>query len=152
MLAVYLALTLLALLLLLALLRTGAVRPMTVWLLATLLPLLAALTAALNTQAQAQRTLKTYQPDDVAVVLKTAGREYDVVLNARQAACLERTLRLRTKVNLTLPNEADPVPLRPGTRAIGDLPKPRHVDALGIRGQLSCPEFRAMPSDKAGEK
>ena len=146
---VYLVITALAALLLLALLvRGGLARPMTVWGLTALLPLLVALSVALGSQARAEVTLKTYRPQSAAVVITTGGQEYDAVLTAGQAACLERSRRLRTDADLVLGEGRDPIPLRSGFKVTGELPTQAQVEALSVRGQLTCPEFRHVEQTK----
>ena len=140
---VYLVITALATLLLLAfLLRGGLARPMTVWGLAALLPLLVALSVALGSQARALQTLKTYRPQSAAVVIATGGQEYDAVLTPSQAACLERARRLRTEADLVLGEGRDPIPLRAASQVTGELPTQAQVEALSVRGQLTCSGFR----------
>lgn len=146
MLLAYQILTGLALLLLLALLlRAGTARASAVWGLSALLPVLIALTAALGAQAQAERDLKGYQPQSSVVVVRTAGVEYDAVLDGREAACLERTLRLKTKTSLQL-NEGAPIPVDASTEVIGPLPSRRVVEALSVRGQLQCRDIERRPA------
>lgn len=147
MLLAYQILTGAALLLLLAfLLRAGTARAASVWGLTALLPVLIALTAALRSQAQAEQDLKSYQPQSSVVVVRTAGVEYDVVLDAREAACLERTLRLGTQTRLQL-NEGAPIPVDARTEVIGPLPSSRVVEALSIRGQLQCRDIERRPAN-----
>lgn len=133
------------LLLLVLLLRAGTARAASVWGLAALLPVLIALTAALGSQAQAERELRGYQPQSSVAVVRTAGVEYDVVLDGREAACLERTLRLKTRTSLRL-NEGAPIPIDASTEVIGPLPSARVVEALGIRGQLQCRDLEHRPA------
>lgn len=145
---VFCAVVVVALLALLALLlRPETARPMTVWSLAALMPLLAALAAALGHQAQAKAALERYYPQSRAFVIETAGKEYDLTLTPRLAACLERTLRLGVNMNLKLPGEKS-VPLRRSTKVTGYLPKQAYTEALAIQGQLNCPEFRHVAAKK----
>lgn len=147
--AVYLVITALAVLLLLAfLLRGGVARPMTVWGLSALLPLLAALSVALTSQARAAQTLASYHPQTVPVVVETAGEQYDAVLSARQAACLERAKRLQIDTDFRAEKDSEPIPLRKGSQVTGELPTQAVVEALGVKGQLSCPEFRHVVTKK----
>ena len=146
---VYLVITVLAaLLLLVLLLRGGLARPMTVWGLTALLPLLVALSVALGSQARAKDTLNNYRPQSTPVVISSGGKEYDAVLTAGQAACLERAQRLRTDADLNLGEGRDLIPLRTGFQVTGELPTQAQVEALSVRGQLACPEFRHVEQTK----
>lgn len=128
--------------LILLLLRPGVARPMTVWGLAALLPVLAALSASLAAQGRAARVLDAAPVQGTAVTITTAGRTYPVTLDAQDAACLERALRLKTRVILDVPPVK--VPIQPGTRVSGPLPDRAAVEALSIRGALACPRLRAQ--------
>ncbi len=141
--AFFFLLTLLsALILVVFLLRAGAARPMTVWALAALLPVLAAMTAANAGQARANRVLSGYSAAPSQVVLHTAGRDYPLTLNLVAAGCLERTMRLRGESNLELPQGV--VPIRKDTAIDGQLPPTDVVEALSLRGQLDCHEFKPL--------
>ncbi|KQR41096.1 hypothetical protein [Deinococcus sp. Leaf326] len=145
--AVYLLVTLLtALILVIFLLRAGAARAMVVWGIAATLPLLAALTASLSGQARATRALQDYVPQSTQVVVQTAARDYDLVLNPEDAACLERTVRLRSEADLVSGNQT--VPVRADTLVTGTLPPSAVVEALTVRGQLGCHNFHSVPGVK----
>ncbi len=146
--ALFLLLTLLsAAVLVIFMLRAGAAKPMTIWALAALLPVLAAMTAANAGQARAQRTLGQYAPAPAAVVIRTGGRAFPATLEAGDAACLERDLRLRAEHNLLTPRGF--IPIRQDTRVDGALPSRQVVDALSLRGELNCKNFR--PVAEAGQ-
>lgn len=150
--ALLLTLTLTTLALLGFLLRPGSARPGVVWGVTALLPLTLALAAAYAGQARAERTLAAYRPTSTAVVVSTGGREYDLLLSAEQAACLERALRLGADTDFT-PGEpgSAPVPLRADTKVAGQLPERQMVEALGVRGQLQCPQFHSAPTEAGGK-
>ena len=137
----YLLLTLLcAGTLLLFLARPGLARPLVVWGLAALLPVLAALAAALGAQARAARVLAQGGLEPTQVTLTSGGRTQTLTLSGPEAACLERALRLRSKLTLGTPGNA--VTVRPGARVQGTLPPRQVVEALTLRGELSCPTVR----------
>lgn len=141
--AVYLLVTLLtALILVIFLLRAGAARAMVVWGIAAALPLLAALTASLGGQARAERALRDYLPQSTQVVVQTQARDYDLILNPEDAACLERTVRLRSEADFVVGDRT--VPVRRGTLVTGTLPPREVVEALTVRGQLGCHHFRSV--------
>lgn len=138
--AFFLALTLLTTVILaLFLWRAGAARPMTVWVLTALLPLLAAMTASLAGQARADRTLQTYVPALVIVDITTANRKYRAALTALDAACLERNLRLDWEGKLNTPQGF--IPIERNSTVTGTLPSAATVQALSVKGQLHCPAF-----------
>ncbi|MFC5847542.1 hypothetical protein [Deinococcus petrolearius] len=140
----YLLVTLLtALILVIFLLRAGAARATVVWGVAALLPLLAALSAALGGQAQARRVLRSYVPQSTQVVVQTRARDYDLILTPEDAACLERTVRLNSEADLVSGGRT--VPVRRGTLVTGTLPPSEVVEALTVRGQLGCHNFRSVP-------
>lgn len=141
--ALYLLLTLaFAGVLVLFLLRPGVARPTVVWGLAALLPLLAALAGSLGAQARAARVLQEYLPQDTSVTLNDGVLSQTVPLSAQEAACLERALRLRSKV--TLVTSTAQVKLSEKVRLeAGELPAPRFVEALTLRGELHCPNLKA---------
>ena len=139
----YLLFTLVFAAVLLALLwRPGAARAMTVWGLAALLPLLAAVAGALTGQARSARVLAGYTPHPVTVTVLSGTVARTLTLDAQDAACLERAVRLHTRSEL-LTDQA-PVPLVGDTRVEGDLPPQSVVEALGIRGILACPQLRTL--------
>lgn len=145
--ALYLFLTLLtALILVIFLLRAGAARAMVVWGVAAVLPLLAALTASLGGQARAERALRAYVPQSTQVVVQTAARDYDLILSPEDAACLERTVRLRSEADLVSGDQR--VPVRADTLVTGTLPPREVVEALTVRGLLGCHNFRAVAGVK----
>ncbi|PNY81824.1 hypothetical protein [Deinococcus koreensis] len=128
--------------LLLFLARPGLARPLVVWGLAALLPLLAALASALGTQARAARVLAAGNLSAAQVSVTTGARTQTLTLSAQDAACLERALRLRSTVTLDTPG--GPVTVRPGTRVQGTLPSRQVVEALTLRGELHCPALRTL--------
>ncbi|ABF45880.1 hypothetical protein Dgeo_1585 [Deinococcus geothermalis DSM 11300] len=139
----YLLLTLLFAAVLLALLwRPGAARGLTVWGLAALLPLLAAVAGALTGQARSARVLAGYTPHPVTVTVMSGTVARTLTLDAQDAACLERAVRLHTRSEL-LTDQA-PVPLVGDIRVLGDLPPQPVVEALGIRGTLACPHLHTL--------
>lgn len=145
--ALFLLLTLLAAgVLIVFMLRTGAARPMTVWALAALLPVLAAMTAANAGQAGAERTLQHYAPMPSDVVIHTGGRIYRATLDANDAACLERDLRLNAEHNLLTPQGY--IPIRKDSTADGPLPSREVVEALSLRGELNCANFKSLNAGK----
>ncbi|UQN05043.1 hypothetical protein [Deinococcus sp. QL22] len=126
------------------LLRPGAARAGVVWAVAALLPVLAAVTAALTGQASANATLSRFsaQPLTVTLVNPADGGTdaRPVTLNTNDAACLERTLRLMTsttRASLQVPGLA-PIPLSAATSLEGQLPPQFITEALEVRGDLSC--------------
>ncbi|WP_102127774.1 hypothetical protein [Deinococcus planocerae] len=148
--ALYLLLTLaFAGVLLALLLRPGAARAGAVWGLAALLPLLAACAGALVGQARAARVLAGFEARPVTVTVTNGDASRTLTLSARDAACVERAVRLHTRSELLTPEGS--VPLLPDTRVTGSLPPQAVVEALGVRGGLSCPGLRALPGEDAGE-
>lgn len=138
--AFFLVVTLLStLVLLLFLVRVGAARAVNVWALAALLPVLAAMTASFGSQARANRTLQEYAPQPVSVGIVTAGRLYRAALNADEAACLERSIRLNWHGQLNTPQGF--IPIDQDSVVQGALPPSAVVEALGVRGQLRCASF-----------
>lgn len=128
----------------LLMLRPGAARAGAVWAVAALLPLLAAVTAALTGQARANATLGSFSAQPVSVTLVSGTDLRPVTLNTNDAACLERTLRLMTpttRASLQVPGLA-PIPLSQATRLEGQLPPQFITEALEIRGDLSCEIIR----------
>ncbi|WP_233554705.1 hypothetical protein [Deinococcus cavernae] len=143
----FLALTLLTTaILLLFLWRAGNARALTVWLLAALLPLLAALTASLWGQARAQRALQGYAPAPVVVDIITGKRRYRASLTALDAACLERNLRLEWEGRLSTPPWF--IPIDRHSSVIGTLPPSDVVQALSVTGQLRCAAFVSHAKDE----
>lgn len=139
----FLLLTLLsAAILVIFLFRAGAARPMTVWALAATLPVLAAMTAANAGQARANRVLRSYDPTPVTVAIQTEGQTFEVTLSPDDAVCLERAVRLNTDSDLMVPQSLIPIPIRKGTTVTGALPSTAVVEALSLRGQLRCPDFK----------
>ncbi|MDB5045733.1 MAG: hypothetical protein JWQ08_1783 [Deinococcus sp.] len=124
--------------------RPGAARAGAVWAVAALLPLLAAVTAALTGQARATQTLSTFSAQPVTVTLVNPAENgtdaRPVTLNTNDAACLERKLRLMTastRASLQVPGLA-PIPLSAATTLQGQLPPQTITEALEVRGSLSC--------------
>lgn len=128
--------------------RAGAARPMTVWALAALLPVLAAMTAAEAGQARANRALREYSPEPTTVTIRTAGQDFQVTLSPSDAACLERNLRLHAESDLNLPQSFVPIPIRKDSTVDGVLPSREAVDALSLRGDLHCASFKAVVAKK----
>ncbi|GAA5532162.1 hypothetical protein [Deinococcus aluminii] len=144
--ALYLLFTLAFAAVLLALLwRPGAARGSVVWGLAALLPLLAAVAGALTGQARSARVLADYAERPVTVTILNGADTRVLTLDTRDAACVERAVRLHTRSEL-LAGQAS-VPLVGTTRVLGELPPQPVVEALGIRGTLSCPHLRALPDE-----
>lgn len=145
----YLLLTLLLAGVLLALLaRPGAARGMTVWGLAALLPLLAAVAGALTGQARAARTLSAYTPQPVSVTVVNGAERRTLTLDAGDAACLARAARLHTPGRLQ--TSAGTLRLTGDTAVEGALPAAAVVEALGLRGELACPPLRPLsPQERA---
>ncbi|THF84863.1 hypothetical protein E7T09_19720 [Deinococcus sp. KSM4-11] len=124
------------------LLRPGVARAGTVWVLAALLPVLAALSAALGAQGRAARVLEATPLRATQVTVTTAGQPRTLSLSALDAACLERAVRLSARV--IVDTRADRVPIQPGMRVTGALPPAAAVEALTIRGELNCPHVHAQ--------
>lgn len=144
--ALYLLLTLaFAGALLLLLWRPGAARGMVVWGLAALLPLLAAVAGALAGQTRAARVLAGYDPQPVTVAIVNGDVSQSLTLEAGDAACVERALRLHTRSELLAGQTR--IPLVQDTRVLGELPPQPVVEALGIRGALSCPNLRTLEAE-----
>ncbi|MFD2610311.1 hypothetical protein ACFSR9_12820 [Deinococcus taklimakanensis] len=122
--------------------RPGAARPGVIWGLAAGLPVLAALTAALDGQARAARVLESYVPAPVNVTVTNGRRTQALQLDARDAACVERARRLHSEVELRTPGQ--PVQFLNSSVVTGALPDPRFVQALTLRGELECPNLRAL--------
>ncbi|WP_309569588.1 hypothetical protein [Deinococcus sp.] len=140
--ALYFLLTVLAAGVLVFLMRQpGAARAMTVWALAALLPVLAALSAALSAQGHAERTLSGVPAQDVQVTVTTTGQSRTLTLSAQDAACVARALHLNARV--TLDNPGGRMNIGPGTQVGGTLPERATVEAMSIRG-LTCPHLRAQ--------
>lgn len=129
--------------LLLFLARPALARPLTVWALAAGLPVLAAVAAALTGQARADALLRTYVPVPVTVAVTSLGRTRTVTLNAQDAACVTRARMTATDQTLVLPAPEQPLRLRKGAVISGDLPPVRTVQALTVRGALTCRNLRA---------
>ncbi|CAM3606188.1 hypothetical protein [Deinococcus frigens] len=140
--ALYLVLTLAFAGALLALLARPVARAGVVWGLAALLPLLAAMTGALDVQARAARTLAAYPPRPVTLTISDGVFKRVVVLDFMDAACVERAVRLRSKAILTTPG--GPLRLGTGSRLEGTMPPQPVVDALTLRGELNCPHLKAV--------
>ncbi|WP_216320083.1 hypothetical protein [Deinococcus aestuarii] len=147
--SLYLLLTLtFAGVLLALLLRPGVARAGAVWGLAALLPLLVACAGALVGQARAARVLAGFDPRPVTITVTNGDTSRSLTLSAGEAACVERAVRLHTRSELLTPG--GPVPLLPDTRVTGPLPPQAVVEALGVRGGLSCPGLRALPGETGG--
>lgn len=145
--ALYLLLTLaFAGALLALLLRPGTARGPVVWGLAAGLPLLAAVAGALSGQARAGRALASYTPAPVTLTVVNRESLHTLTLDAWTAACVERAVRLRTPSALLTPGGH--VLLVEGTRVEGALPPREVVEALGIRGDLTCPQLRPLPAEE----
>ncbi|EYB68737.1 hypothetical protein DEIPH_ctg017orf0074 [Deinococcus phoenicis] len=125
--------------------RPGAARAMVIWGLAALLPLLAAVAGALTGQVRATRTLAAYAPQPVTVTIVNGAGRQTLTLSPRDAACVERAVRLHSRSELL--TARNPVPLSQDTHIVGALPPQSVVEALGIRGTLTCPNLRALPDD-----
>lgn len=127
---------------LLALLLRPATRAGVVWGLAALLPIMAAMTAALSVQARAARTLADYPPRPITLTISDGIFKREIELDFMDAACVERAVRLRTETILTTPGG----PLRLGAKSQvkGTLPPQKVVEALTLRGQLVCPNLQAV--------
>lgn len=138
----YLLLTLAFAGVLLALLARPAARAGVVWGLSALLPLLAALTGALDVQARSARTLAAYPARPATLTISDGIFRRTVVLNLQDAACVERAVRLRSEAVLTTPG--GPSRLGAGSRVEGRLPPQPVVEALTLRGELSCPNLKAV--------
>lgn len=130
---------LMGLALLALLLRPGPARPLTLWLLAALLPVLVSVTAALYGQAQAQRTLSDFNPamQDRALAWRDAGGAENtstLALSGLDAACVVRaavrggTYQLSSST-LFVPHQA---------QLLGPWPSRAQADALLLSGQLGC--------------
>ncbi len=127
---------------LLALLARPAARASLVWGLAALLPLLAAMTAALGAQARAARTLAASSTAPVTLTISDGIFKRAVTLAFGDAACVERAVRLRSEAILTTPG--GPLRLGAGSRVEGVLPPQAVVEALTLRGELNCPNLKAV--------
>ena len=139
----YLLLTLLlTAALLLFLCWPGAARAPVVWGLAAGLPVMAGMTAALDGQARAGRVLEAYHPAPVTVTVTNGARTQALQLSARDAACVERARRLRSEVELLTPGA--PVPFLKSSVVRGALPEARFVEALTLRGELTCPNLKTL--------
>lgn len=142
--ALYLGVCLLfAAALLLFLLRPGVARPLVVWGVAALLPLLAALASALQAQAGAARVLGRAALQGGTVTINNGFVTRTVTLAPQDAACLERAVRLRSRVNF--PTTQGPILLNGHTTVTGPLPPSAVVEALTLRGELDCAALRAAP-------
>lgn len=131
--------------LLLLLWRPGAARGTVIWGLAALLPLLAAVAGALAGQARAARVLAGYNAQPAVVTIINGDASQTLTLDPRDAACVERAVRLHTRSELLAGRER--IPLVGDTRVFGDLPPQHVVEALGIRGALNCPNLRALKAE-----
>lgn len=140
--ALYLLLTLAFAGVLLALLVRPAGRAGLVWGLSALLPLLAAMTGALGVQARAARTLAAHPAAPVTLTISDGIFGRTVVLDFLDAACVERAVRLRSEAVLTTPG--GPLRLGANSRVVGALPPQPVVEALTLRGELICPNLKAV--------
>jgi hypothetical protein len=142
----YLLLTLAFAGVLLALLARPAARAGIVWGLAALLPLLAAMTGALSVQARSARTVAAYPALPVPLTISDGIFKRTVVLDFMDAACVERAVRLRSEAILTTPG--GPLRLGSGSRVAGVMPPRPVVEALTLRGELNCPNLKAVQDGK----
>lgn len=126
--------------LVLLLLRPGAARAASVWGLAALLPVLCALAVALGAQARAAREVRAAPPRGAAVTVTRAGQTQTYALTGIEAACVERAVRLHSKV--VLRTGAGDLKLDKDVAVNGTLPDRRIVEALAVRGDLRCPRGR----------
>ncbi|TSA81091.1 hypothetical protein FNU79_15795 [Deinococcus detaillensis] len=130
---------LMGLALLALLLRPDPQRPLTLWLLAALLPVLVAVTAAMFGQAQAQRTLSAFNPalQDRALAWRDAGGSENtstLSLGGLDAACVVRAAQRGGTYQLS--NSTLFVPH--GAQLLGPWPSRAESDALMLSGQLNC--------------
>ena len=142
----YLLLTLAFAGVLLALLARPAARAGIVWGLAALLPLLAAMTGALSVQARSARTLAAYPATPVTLTISDGIFKRAVILDFMDAACVERAVRLRSEAILATPG--GPLRLGAESQVEGSLPPQPVVEALTLRGELNCPNLKAVQDDK----
>ncbi|CAM4037403.1 hypothetical protein [Deinococcus marmoris] len=131
---------------LLALLARPAARAGIVWGLAALLPLMAAMTGALSVQARSARTLADHPPRPVTLTISDGIFKRAVVLDFMDAACVERAVRLRSEAILTTPD--GPLRLGAGSQVEGTMLPQNVVEALTLRGELNCPNLRAVLEKK----
>ncbi|AIZ44043.1 hypothetical protein QR90_01255 [Deinococcus radiopugnans] len=142
----YLLLTLAFAGVLLALLVRPAARAGIVWGLAALLPLLAAMTGALSVQARSARTLAAYPAGPVTLTISDGIFKRAVVLDFMDAACVERAVRLRSEAILSTPG--GPLRLGATSQVEGAMPPRAVVEALTLRGELTCPNLKAVRERK----
>ncbi len=121
------------------LLRPGPARPIALWLLAALLPVLVSVTAALYGQAQAQRSLAAFDPAvrDRALAWRDAGggeNSATVSLSGLDAACVVRA----TQRGGTYKLSASVLFVPHGAQLLGAWPSREQADALMLSGQLGC--------------
>ena len=121
------------------LLRPGQTRPMTLWLLAALLPVLVAVTAALWQQDEVQASLTGFDPAprQRLMIWRDQQGELDrniITLSGLDAACVVRAAQRGGSYELA--GQAVLVP--PGTRLLGAWPSAEQAEALMLSGQLGC--------------
>ena len=137
---VYLLITALMTLALLALLlRPGPARPLTLWLLAALLPVLVSVTAALSGQAQAAKTLQRFDASvqNRALAWRDAqGTENTATLSLSglDAACVVRVVNRGGTYQLS----ASQLFVPRDAQLIGPWPSRAEADALMLSGKLGC--------------
>ena len=129
----------LGLLLLALLLRPGGVRPISLWLLSALLPVLVSVTAALIGQAQATQALSGF---DSSTQNRTLGwrdargieNKSTLSLSGLDAACVVRVISHGGTYQLGSGELFVPR----GAQLLGKWPTPEQANALMLSGQLVC--------------
>ncbi|WP_420596543.1 hypothetical protein [Deinococcus sp.] len=121
------------------LLRPGQTRPMTLWLLAALLPVLVAVTAALWQQDEVQATLKGFDPAprQRLLIWRDQKGELDrsiLTLSGLDAACLVRASGKGGTYQLG----GGKIVVPPNAQRLGSWPSPEQAEALMLSGQLGC--------------
>lgn len=133
----YLGLTLLSILLLLVLMRReSGVKPMVIWVISGVLPLMIAVCVGFAQQDNARLILKDYLPTRSIVILTNDETEDVVSLPPKTSSCLARMIRNQGEG--VLPTDIRDIPITKKTQIHGFLPENKFVQAQAILGELNC--------------
>lgn len=139
----YLGLTLLTVLFLLILMRReGGVKPIVIWVIGGILPLMTAVCVGFAAQDKARTTLEHYLPTRTIVILTNGEKEDVVSLPPDTSACVARILRNQGEGYL--PTDVHDIPLNKDTQVHGFLPESKFVQAQAILGKLNCKKMSGL--------